>query len=121
MARHPANAPQPEQQSALEQWPEAPGDFSNDERDSWARLGRALLPAKLVTAADLLIAEEAARVMARVRLLYRDDDLKATTLKAWLDLQTKMLGELGLSPKSRKNIAVPKPATKRSQFADVLD
>jgi phage terminase small subunit len=121
MARHPANALQPEQPAALDRWPECPDDFTVEEGDAWKRLGRALLPARLVTVADLLIAEECARVMARVRKLYADEDLKATTLKAWLDLQTKMLGELGLSPKARKNIAVPKPAPKKSALADVLD
>jgi hypothetical protein len=79
------------------------------------------MAARLVTEADLLIAEECARVMARVRRLYGDEELKPSTLKAWLDLVTKLLGELGLSPKARKNIAVPKPPAKKSRFADVLD
>lgn len=107
MARTPANAPKPDAIEALSKWPRPPKSFSDSEKDAWRRLGKVLMAARLVTAADVLMAEECARVMAKVSVLYEDKDLKATTLKGWVDLQSKMLGELGLSPKSRKNIAVP--------------
>lgn len=107
MARTPANAPKPEALAALERWPRAPEGYTEDEILSWDRLGRALMASKLVTAADLVLAEETARVMARVRRLYADDSLKPTILKGWLDLETKMLAEMGLSPRSRKSVAPP--------------
>jgi hypothetical protein len=121
MARPPLNTPRTEQAPALEAWPPAPDGMSPGEVLSWERLGVALIAGRTVTTADLLIAEEAARVMARIRQLYADEDLKATTLKAWLDLLTKMLGELGLSPRSRKNIQAPAPAAKANPLAGLLD
>lgn len=120
MARPPANAPKPPQLAALESWPPCPDEFDSGERAAWKRLGVAAMAAGTLTEGDLLLAEECARNMARLRVLSGDKDLKATTLKGWSDLVTKQLCELGLSPKARKNIAPPKEPEKRNKFADLL-
>lgn len=120
MARHPANAPQLIAPEALTKWPRPPKEFSEAERSAWKRLGRSLMAARTVTLADLLAAEECCRVMAKVAALYEQPDLKPSTLRGWVDLQGKLLGELGLNPKGRKNIAAPGQATAPDELKALL-
>ena len=89
---------------ALKKWPKPPRGFKPLEVAEWSEIGAACMVIGTVSAADLPIAQDAARVSARVSELFDDPDLKASTLAGMLRIKIDLFKQLGLSPQSRRQV-----------------
>jgi hypothetical protein len=110
MGRPASNTPRPAAAPALSKWPAAPRAFSKAERAEWARLGKAAMAAGTITEADLVVAENCARLSARLAAMYADPKSKAATIGALARLVKEHLVQLGLTPQARKSVQAPAPA-----------
>lgn len=90
--------------AALRRWPSAPSRFTAGERDAWARLGKALMPGKAVSASDLVLAEYVARTMALADAAIGAKAPKFTTVASLVRLVADLLQRLGASPTGRGQV-----------------
>ena len=121
MSVRPHDGGKPPRPPALDEWPAPPGDFSEAERECWARIGSAAGALRTISTADMGVVTRSAQISARVESALRDRDYTPTALNALLRLELDYWKQLGLSPQSRRSVTPLPQGQESSGFEDIED